>query len=129
MYANLLIIPLICIITNVLTIWPPPYRIHLNHSEDFVIFETFGSEDSDDIYSDDDEMIKPLDIRSLDISKDAVKYLRIHKLAMKQGRENLPDIKRPKRLKWPETNYDQVKSKAWIAGHFVDNHSNAVSVS
>ncbi|GJQ76678.1 hypothetical protein Trydic_g15534 [Trypoxylus dichotomus] len=124
MFAVFNIVPTLFIITKVMTIWPPPYRIHLNQSEDFVIFETIGREDSDDIlYSEEDEMIKPLDIRSLNISKDSSKYIKIHKLAIKQGKKSFSAVRSAERIKWPEYNYDNEEGTPWVAGHFINNKS------
>lgn len=131
MYLYFTVFLPILLIPKTQTIWPPPYRIHLNHTEEFVIFETFGGEDADDdiLYADDDEMIKPLDIRSIDLSKDSGKYYRIHKLAMRVGKRGQVTIKHPRRIKWPETNYDKEDDQPWVAGHFVNNESNIISVS
>lgn len=109
-------------------IWPPPYQIHLDHSEEFVIFENFGDEDSDRILSEDDEMIKRPDIRSLDFSKDSAKYLRIHKLAMKLGKRSATTEPAARKIKWPEENYDQEENQPWIAGYFAENGTNILSV-
>ncbi|KAI4468927.1 defective proboscis extension response dpr -related [Holotrichia oblita] len=129
MYLSFTIVLSILFIPQTRTIWPPPYRIHLNHTEEFVIFETFGGEDADDdiLYSDEDEMIKPLDIRSIDISKDSAKYYRIHKLAMKLGKKGRPTARHSRRIKWPEINYDKEEDQPWVAGHFVNNESNIIS--
>lgn len=109
-------------------IWPPAYKINLTQSGTFVISEEFGSDDSDDILDNEDEMIKAKDLEVLKLRSDSKKYFGIHQLVKnrnnrEQSNNFLEDVKNVKILK--ERIFDQEDPMPWTAG-FVDRNGNFI---
>lgn len=104
-------------------IWPPAYKINLTQSANFVISEEFGSDDSDDIYDSEDEMIKEKDLKAFGLNTDSKKYFGIHQFVKNRNRkesDDFPqDVKNAKILK--ETIFDLEDPVPWEAG-FVDQN-------
>lgn len=105
-------------------IWPPAYKVNLSDQETFVIHEEFGL---DDLYSDEDEMIKEKDLKRINFVDNNDKYFRIHKLAMRKNIENkkfqLKMQKEYKKIK--ENAFKNEESVPWIGG-FVDKSGNFI---
>ena len=115
--VTLHVILIYCVISHgVQCLWPPSYEINLNHSEEFVIFETFGNELDDGLTADEDEMIKRDRSEATDLGD---KYYRIDKMSGK--RKNKISVDDMKHVKPPERNHESEEPVPWMAGFFVGN--------
>lgn len=72
---------------HVKAIWPPSYKVNLSHEESFVISEIISSDDSDDAYQAEDEMIKLEELKSFDITKDVAKLSALHQMTSRKNNE------------------------------------------
>ncbi|XP_063905573.1 uncharacterized protein LOC135124444 [Zophobas morio] len=112
------VISLLLLAREVLSIWPPPHEIHLEDGETFVISEI---SESDDIFSDEDEMI-PVE-PSPDSEK---KYFMIHQIALHQNKRELTENQPVKNItKFEEHNFDLDEAIPWEGG-FVDTKGNFI---
>lgn len=107
-------------------IWPPGYEVNLTQEGTFVVSEDIGS-DVEDVYTDDDEMIKQKDLRHFNLEKDKGKYYRLHRMAMQSNRytEDESEMEISKNVKVVESNFDLEEPIPWQAG-FVDKKGNFI---
>lgn len=100
-------------------IWPPGYSVNLTQEGTFVISEDIRS-DTDDVYNDDDEMIKPRELERFGLQAHAAKFYRIHKMVRQHNEvfSDKPGIAADN-VKPAESNFDREEPLPWEAG-FVD---------
>ncbi|KAF2881692.1 hypothetical protein ILUMI_24474 [Ignelater luminosus] len=80
---------IIAILPYVKPIWPPSYKVNLTHEETFVISEIIGSDDTEDIYQAENEMIQEQELKKFNLDKDDGKYLQLHQLSARRNQEKL----------------------------------------
>lgn len=118
-----LLLQILLVISNTKAIWPPGYSVNLTQEGTFVIAEDIKS-DTDDVYSEDDEMIKQSDLHSITLEDDAAKYYQIHKMAMQRNRvQTESEFKVNGNVKVFESNFEHEEPVPWEAG-YVDKQGN-----
>lgn len=121
-----LLLPILALISNTKAIWPPGYSINLTEEGTFVIAEDIQS-DIEDVYSEDDEMIKESDLRKTALEEDAAKYYQIHKMAMQRNKaQRESNFKVDGNVKVFESNFEHEEPLPWEAG-FVDKKGNVIN--
>lgn len=106
-------------------IWPRPYKVDLSEKKTFELSEEISSDDEDDIFDPDDEMIKPQDLARLNIHEDEDKHYRIHQVAIRRNKKSGDETTKTlnNNYRFNETNvYDYVESEPFQA-EYVDNEN------
>lgn len=115
---------ILLVTSEAIAIWPPGYSVNLTQEGTFVISEDIQS-DVEDVYSDEDEMIKEKDLQKFALQRDTAKYYQIHRMAMQYNK--VYDDKKNKmsqdNVKIFESNFDREEPLPWEAG-FVDKEGN-----
>lgn len=124
MKYQLIAIYLSILLHDVKCIWPRPYKVDLAESKIFDLSEEISSDDEDDIFDPDDEMIKSQDLARLNIQNDDDKHYRIHQVVLRRNKKS--DDETTKRIinnyRFNETNvYDYVESEPFV-GEYVDGN-------
>lgn len=111
-------------------IWPPSYKVNLTHEETFEISEIISSDDTDDIYEAENEMIQEQELKKFNLDKDNGKYLQLHQLSMRRNHEEAENnhmYKRKYKQKLKELPYEE-EVQPWEGG-MVDKSGNIKPVS
>lgn len=118
------VLQIFLIICKSKAIWPPGYSVNLTQEGTFVISEDISS-DIDDVYSDDDEMIKDGDLHKFALQKDVAKYYQIHRMAMQRNAVYFDDKNKSviENVNVFESNFEHEEPLPWEAG-FVDKRGN-----
>lgn len=105
------------IVINCEAIWPPGYSINLTEEGNFVISDDISS-DTDDVYDDDDEMIKKHDLHNFALNNDTAKYYQIHRMALQHNRVHSDEKFERMRgnVKVFETNFENEEPLPWEVG-------------
>lgn len=83
-------------------IWPPPYKVNLEHEEIFVINEPLETKEIQDVY--DEEIVNEKDSESLKLDSIQSKFYRLHN-SFKLKKENIYDVKFERKKRVYEDSY------------------------
>lgn len=106
------------IFPRILSFWPPPYEVNLKQEETFVISDLVENEDVNDVYKEEEEIIKREDLEKFHFNlNNDEKYYRLHRNVRKQNIISQTTPKNDKNIKkYDEFNPDVDEPLPWEAG-------------
>lgn len=105
-------------------IWPRPFKVHLEERKTFELSEEISSDDEDDIYDPNDEMIKDSDLDHFDLRQDDDKHYRIHQMVVRRNKKAQEEAKQSEEQSFrvKETNLYEDPDPEPYEGRFVDDN-------
>lgn len=114
----------ISLVIQTCCIWPPPYKIDLNHEETFVIDESIETVELQEVY-DEDEVINDIEKRQLKIAPTHEKFYALHNSFKEKG-ESIYKTEYRKKKQVFEQSYPELEEPSDAV--FVDKEGKLLSV-